>query len=268
MDPFTVLIAVYHGDKFPRFLEVWNSIFTNTLLPNELVIVFDGPVESQIDELVQHAASKDCTIKLIRLDSNVGLAHALNVGLKVSSYEIIVRCDADDLNRENRFELLLSEFDLDPDLTLVGSAVTEESDGEFLVKSTPLSHHEIVRYAFLRNPFNHMTVAYKRDAVLAVGSYPIVPEREDYALWLTLLSKDIVAKNLPNQLVVALTGREMYRRRGGSGTVSKEWMLFILRVQKCNVNILAGLVIFTIRCVFLSTPLWVKPSLYKYFLRK
>ena len=76
-----------------------------------------------------------------------------------------------------------------------------------------------------RNPFNHMTVAYKTRAVMAVGGYPALHLREDYGLWALLLQRGVTCANLPDVLVHATAGSEMYRRRGGWRYARSEWSL-------------------------------------------
>jgi hypothetical protein len=76
-----------------------------------------------------------------------------------------------------------------------------------------------------RNPFNHMTVAYKTRAVMAVGGYPALHLREDYGLWALLLQRGVTCANLPDVLVHATAGSEMYRRRGGWRYAYGEWSL-------------------------------------------
>jgi len=265
---FSVLLPVYHGDEFQRFHQVWTSIIDNTLSPTEIVVVFDGPVTQQIEDFMDHTAKNDESVKVVKIEKNLGLANALNVGLDACHCGVVVRCDADDINRKDRFERLLCEFVKDPELKIVGSWVTEDSDGDLLTRKVPLCHEEIRKYSLYRNPFNHMTVAFKKDAVDAVGGYPMLPQREDYGLWLILLSKGCKAKNLPNELVIAQTGREMYRRRGGSGTLLKEWMLFKVRATCGNTSIVLAVFSLAVRSFLLSTPLWIKPILYKTFLRQ
>ena len=86
---------------------------------------------------------------------------------------------------------------------------------QLAVRRAVAQHDDIRRYAAYRNPFNHMTVAYRTDLALRCGGYPNIHLKEDYALWALMLASGARALNLPDILVLATAGREMYRRRGG-----------------------------------------------------
>jgi glycosyltransferase involved in cell wall biosynthesis len=158
-------------------------------------------------------------IEVLPLSKNVGLAQALNFGLAHARTEWVVRADADDYNVPNRFELQAAAIHrLANSVDLLGGAIQEiEPTGEAIaVRRTAETHGEILKYMARRNPFNHMTVAYRTKTALACGGYPDVYLKEDYALWAKMLSQGAAVGNLPDILVHAVTGASMYRRRGGT----------------------------------------------------
>ena len=62
------------------------------------------------------------------------------------------------------------------------------------IKKVPIRDDEIKKFAKRRNPFNHMTVMFRKKAVLDAGNYIPFPLNEDYYLWVrTYLnnSKDV-----------------------------------------------------------------------------
>ena len=214
---FTVLMAVYQRDDLALFERAVHSVYANTLLPDAFVLVVDGLVPEALDVVIL-GLQDTYGINVLRLPVNVGLARALNAGLKQIRTEWVVRADADDYNLPNRFVLQAIALNQSKDsIDLVGGSIQEvDSSGRQLaVRRTVEQHGEILRYAAYRNPFNHMTVAYKTDLVLRCGGYPDIPLKEDYALWAKMISVGAQTLNLPDILVLATTGREMYRRRGG-----------------------------------------------------
>ena len=66
-----------------------------------------------------------------------------------------------------------------------------------------------------RNPFNHMTVCFRRDFIRAIGGYPAIALKEDYALWAKAIARGARVANLPQVLVRARAGSELVLRRGG-----------------------------------------------------
>ena len=212
---FTVLMPVYDRDDinvlFKRAVE---SVYNNTVLPNAFIIVVDGPVGSVLEKQImdfEHAYN----LQVIWLAENVGIDNALNIGLDEVTTEWVVRVDADDFNLPNRFEeqvKLMSQK-----LDLIGGAIQEvDREGRKLaIRRTATSDIEIKKFAKYRNPFNHMTVAFRVDLARKCGGYPSIYLKEDYALWALMIKHGASTANTPEILVEATTGRDMYRRRGG-----------------------------------------------------
>ena len=60
-----------------------------------------------------------------------------------------------------------------------------------------------------------MTVAFRTNVVRSLGGYPDLHLREDYGLWIKILSAGFFSQNTEAILVDATTGSDMYKRRGG-----------------------------------------------------
>ena len=82
-------------------------------------------------------------------------------------------------------------------------------------KQMPQSNEEIRRYGKYRNPVNHMTVMFRKQAVLAAGNYRHMPLLEDYDLWSRMLVRGMEFYNLPEVLVHMRNNNSVYERRGG-----------------------------------------------------
>jgi glycosyltransferase involved in cell wall biosynthesis len=214
MPEFSVLMPVYWKENSLRFSSALASVFTNTHLPSETLVICDGPLteslEMVIDEYVRHPG-----FRVVRLKKNEGIVGALNRGLKEVCNDIVVRCDSDDVNYPERFERLVRK--LEEGFDVVGSQVHEvDSVGNIIQrKQLPTSHDEIIRYAKKRNPLNHMSVAFRASDVIAIGGYPDVYLKEDYALWAKLIGVGKRFANLQESLVYASGGIDLYARRGG-----------------------------------------------------
>lgn len=91
MTAFSVLLPVYAGDEPEHFARALTSISVDqTLRPNEIVIVRDGPVPSALEEVIAQAsegsAVDDIPVTLVRINRNRGLADALALGLESCRY--------------------------------------------------------------------------------------------------------------------------------------------------------------------------------------
>lgn len=214
---FTVLMAVYRADDINLFVRAVNSVYENTLQPDAFVLVVDGPVPDGLHREICSLQER-YGIEVLPLPKNVGLAKALNAGLETVRTEWVVRADADDYNLPARFSL---QADVarrcGGRVDIMGGAIQEvDTSGNALaIRRTAIKHDEIIKYAAYRNPFNHMTIAYKTQLARRCGGYPDIHLKEDYALWAKMLASDSQALNLPDIIVHATAGKDMYRRRGG-----------------------------------------------------
>lgn len=263
---FSVLMAVYFKDNPCLFANALNSICLQTELPDEVVLVEDGPLTSELSALIDSFRTK-LNIVSVKLSENKGLAVALNAGLKVVSNDIVYRADSDDVNRPDRFEKQLKFF-LD-DYDLVGGAIQEidEAGVPIAVRSLPTDDVDIRKFLKFRNPFNHMSVAFRKDVVLACGGYPNIYLKEDYALWAKMLNYNARALNLKDVLVDATAGNGMYRRRGGW-----RYCLSEIELQKhllrCGVkNLFEAVFTGVIRSSVFLVPAYLRGFIYERFLR-
>lgn len=233
MAAFSVLMSLYVREK-PVFLRAClESLCAQTLMPNEVVLVCDGALTDDLESVLTDFQAA-LPLKIVRLPENVGLGKALNAGLNACSHNWVFRMDTDDIALNTRFETQWRFIQNYPDLALLGGQIREFTDSpndSHATRFVPLRLPEIIEFAKKRNPFNHMTVAYRKDAVLAAGGYQHLLYMEDYHLWLRLLTQGFQAANLPDVLVQARTGAGMLSRRRGWVYVKSEWQLCVLKQQ-------------------------------------
>ena len=111
-------------------------------------------------------------IKIIRLPQNVGLGKALNEGLKHCIYNWVFRMDTDDICLPDRFKKQVEFIKQHPNVVLFSGHIAEFSDDKTKIigyRKVPIGDKNIKKYALSRSPFNHMTVAFRKDIIEAVG---------------------------------------------------------------------------------------------------
>jgi len=226
---FSVLMSIYKNAD-PQFLqEAINSVLHQTLVPTEIVIIIDGKVPEDIETVLDKYKSKyNELFNIIQLEQNMGLALALRYGVLNCKYDFIARMDPDDICREDRFEKEISKFIENDSISMVGSYVAEFYDDVNQIKSirkVPLSFDEVKKFAKKRNPMNHMTVIFKKKAVLDCGNYKDFLSNEDYHLWVRMIVNGYEIINIPEPLVYARSGLEMYKRRGGMKYAKRDYLL-------------------------------------------
>ncbi|MCE7055293.1 glycosyltransferase [Algoriphagus sp. AGSA1] len=217
---FSCLMSCYFKDDPEELKTCFESLIHQKRKADELILVKDGPLTEELD-LVIESYKDELAIEAIQLPDNKGLGFALNLGVKSCKYELIARIDADDICIPQRFEKQISLFESHPKLDVVGSWISEfESDPLeiYAYRELPVQHEEILEYAKRRNPMNHMTVVFRKSAVLDSGNYdPVFKFAQDYILWANMLMKGYIFQNIPEYLVNARAGIKMLERRGGSG---------------------------------------------------
>lgn len=229
---FSVLMSIYKKENPDYFRDCIQSIVTQTVRPDEIVLVEDGKLPDELEAVVGEFGEVCPQLRVIRFEENRGLGKALSDGLKECRYQLVARMDTDDIAFPDRFEKQLAAFKQSPALTLCGGQVLEFSgttENVLRRKLVPTEHEEILRYAATRNPFNHPSVMFKKDAVLAAGGYLHMPGFEDYYLWARMLAAGARSCNLPDFILYFRAGDDVYKRRGGwdymKASVKARWAI-------------------------------------------
>ncbi|WP_315128513.1 glycosyltransferase [uncultured Actinomyces sp.] len=226
--PFSVLLPVYRGDRADFLRRSLASVTVEqTLPPDEVLIVRDGPVPGELDDVLAAARRGELSggvpVRVLELAENAGLALALDAGLEHVAHEVVARQDADDISVPERFAtqlpLLAAGYDL------IGSAIrefSEETDTGGVVRRQPADPERIRRAMTLRDPFNHPSVVYRASAVRAAGGYEPLDLMEDYWLFARMIRDGVRATNVPDVLVRYRVGAGAYARRGGGRLLHSE----------------------------------------------
>lgn len=227
--PFSVAMSVYKNDNPIFFDRALQSITENQIvMPTEIVIIVDGPVDEKINAVIEKYSEKYGNLNVIRLDKNAGLGNALKLAIENAKYELIARMDSDDVSAPNRFEQQLEILTKNSAVDIVGGDISEfigDENNIVAKRKVPILDKEIKEYLKTRCPFNHMTVMYKRSAVLKCGNYIDLFYNEDYWLWIRMVENNCIMANTGTVLVNARVGEDMYKRRGGKQYFNSEIFL-------------------------------------------
>lgn len=274
---YSVLISVYKSDS-PVFLaEALDSIYKNQIKkPDEIVIVKDGPVPNEIEEVIKAFSDSvhhegRANVKVIGIKKNSGLGVALKEGTRYCTGDYIFRMDTDDISVPERFKTLSEYLEAHPDTDVLGSDIGEFTDNPDKVvrkRVCPPDMKGIIKMSRSRNPMNHVSVAIRRESLLKVGGYIPLPLIEDYYLWVRMLANGMKLANINCTLVKVRIGNGFDFRRGNLDRARswKKLQKYMLRHGMIS-HLRAALNMISIR-LFVYSPSKIKHILYGKLLRK
>ena len=249
---FSVIMSIYKSDV-PELVRVaLDSLLQQTLLPNEIVIVGDGPVPVELEEEIssfKFRVSKirttpnpsfakggdlvledrkesletrnqkpETIVTYLPQEKNGGLGEAMRIAAEAAKYDYLARMDSDDICLPDRFEKQMKCFEEDPELSLVGGMITEfDGDPENIIakRILPLEDAEIKRMMRGRCAVNHVTVIFKKADLMKSGNYQPFWKQEDHYLWARMMEHGCKFRNIPEVVVNVRSGKDQIARRGG-----------------------------------------------------
>lgn len=209
---YSVLMSLYKKEK-PEYLRIaLNSMLKQTIEPDEIVLVEDGPLTDELYEVL----SDYPMLHRIRNEKNLGLGLALNVGLKQCRNELVARMDTDDCSKPNRCEKQLARFLEKPYLAIVGSHIDEfsgEVSNVISQRIVPTTSEDIYKFSKKRSAFNHPAVMYSKTAVLENNGYSDLKRNQDVDLFGRMQFEGYKAENIDEALLLFRSSDELAKRR-------------------------------------------------------
>ena len=272
MEKYSVLMSLYVKEK-PEYLSVAiDSILNQTVRPDQIVIVKDGPLTDELDEIVAKYVNENIDIfTVVTSEENIGLGRALNLGLKHCRNELVARMDTDDISKPQRCEKQLKVFEINPELSIVGSFVDEfysSPDEVVSVRAVPEKHEDIYNFAKKRSAFNHPAVMYRKSKVLENGGYADLRRNQDVDLFGRMLFSGCKAQNIGESLLWFRSNDALARRRK-SWENTKSYINTIKRFWKMGYASFTDYAIVAIaQTGMFLMPVKLQHWIYRKFLRK
>lgn len=211
----SLLISVYNKNNFDEINRCFQSIENQVYIPDEIILVIDGPFED--DKLcLLKKWQNTLPIKYFKLQKNMGLAYVLNYGMKLCTKDWVFRMDIDDVCAKDRFRKQIEFIKCNPDIDILGGNILcfESYPKLFSGRSVPSSSIQIKKFMKFRNPVNHPSVFFNRIKILDIGGYPNVRLGQDYLLWIKANVKGLRIENMKDVLVLMQVNKKSYSRRG------------------------------------------------------
>jgi len=214
---FSLLMSIYINDSANHFDRAMQSIWDDQeVKPNEIILIVDGPISSDIKFVLNFWEKKlQDILKIFKLDKNMGNGFAKNYGLERCSYELVAIMDADDISLKSRFKKQLNCFK-EKNIDVCGAWVGEFQDNESNINSInkrPEEHDEIYSYSKSRIPVNHPSAMFKKQSVINAGGYKDLPGCADQYLFVRMLLNGAKFYNIQEPLVNMRVDESLIEKR-------------------------------------------------------
>lgn len=266
----SVLMSVYNKEKCEYLDVALKSIVSQTLMPDEIVIVKDGILNEELENVLKkYENSYKSLIKIYGINEHMGLGKALSYGAMKCSYEYIARMDSDDFYVPDRLEKQVGYLNEHSELDVLGGYIEEYDENlevKLTTKKVPLTNEEIRKAIKFECPMNHGTTIMKKAKLLEAGNYDetII---EDYDLWARMILKNAKMTNMPVVLSKNRTGIRMYKKRSSENYIkgikeieNKLYKYGLINRMECTINKI-------VRISIAKAPIKLKFKIYS-FMRK
>ncbi|WP_426074135.1 glycosyltransferase [Janthinobacterium sp. DSP2-3-3] len=264
----SVLITTYKYEKPENLDEALLSMYSQTRVPDEIVMVIDGPILEEQEEIIRNYMKDDRTqLNVVRLEENVGRGIAKNIGIHACQFEFIAVMDSDDISMPERIEKQINIFKSHPELSLVAAWQAEFDDlskQQTFIKKCPQYHDDIVKALKWRNVVPNPAIMVRRELAIAVdgyGDFKLI--NEDYDFFIKLIEAGGKFYNIQEILIRVRTSMDQRKRRGGKGVILDDFKFRHKHYKSGFYNIFEFLLISSVYFVFRLMPAFSKGFLYK-----
>ena len=188
----SVIFSTFNNEEY---LESAIKSILNQTYTNFEFIIIDDASNDKTEKILNHYKKIDTRIKVFRNKKNIGLTKSLNIAIKNSTGEFLVRMDDDDISISDRFESQLAEFKKNPKLMVLGGSIkkidekNDYLDNTLINFSNNFSDTKFVSKYF--NPIAHPTAMIRKELFNHIELYD---ERyrssQDFDLWKRVIEKN------------------------------------------------------------------------------
>lgn len=272
MSKIAVLLPVYKNDK-PDYLNLAiKSILNQTYSDFKLLIGVDGPIESNLDNILSKYQDES-RLDIIRFEQNRGLAIVLNDLLDIArniDVDFLARMDADDIAIDTRFEKQIKYLETHEEIDIVGGAISEidemgNSRNKIIIY--PKTSEECRKFFSHRNPHAHPAVMFRWSFFDKIGHgyRPEYRQNQDTMLWYDGMMAGTKHANIPDIVLNFRMTESLFKKRRNGWSFAMKQFKDRLRINKdLKYGIGADLFGFAMFCILISPPR-IKKLAYKIF---
>ncbi len=260
----SVGIPFYHKTKVDEFNTAVKSILNQTLKPDVIYLVQDGPVGGVMTDFLDQLSLSEPSIQLIRIEKK-GTAASLNASINRCSTKYYARMDADDISFPNRLYKQIQYLEENPKVDIIGSWAIEFEDEAKIdngfIKKLPSDYNKLKELFHYRNPLIHPTVVFRKSVFDQIGFYnETYFTDQDLELWSRVLKRKILITNLQEPLLYFRTKNVIKRRSSIPAVIRQIKARYSYNTWSVKLNILKILMIMS-----RLTPQFMQQYLYNNF---
>lgn len=212
-DLISIIMPSFNSSKYIK--NSISSIQNQTYKNWELLITDDCSIDNTT-EIIKTFLKHDTRVKLFSLNKNQGAGAARNNSIKQAKGRYIAFCDSDDQWKKNKLEVQLSFIKKNKLLFSFTDYDVVSEDNQF-IKRIKCPYKMTYSKLLKNNYVGCLTAIYDKEK-LGKMYMPMIRKRQDWVLWLNIMSKIKNTKGLNDSLSI-------YRTRAGS--VSRGKLLLI-----------------------------------------
>lgn len=198
----SVIMGIYTSKDKDMVRYAINSIKNQTFKEWEFVICDDGSPDDTWEFLTSEYGNDERFV-LVHNETNGGLRVALNSCLAAANADYVVRMDADDYSRPDRFEILYNYVVEHPEVDVLGTAMISFDEngehGKILPRKSKPQKMDFVHGSVVA----HASTIMKKSSLMAVGGYRVAWETmrcEDTDLYMRMCANGAVIHNINDTL--------------------------------------------------------------------
>ena len=196
MSLVSVIIPYYRKKHY--ILRTLKSVINQTYKNLEIIIIYDDTEKNDL-KLIKKMISMDKRIKLIINKKNIGAGKSRNKGIKISKGSYIAFIDADDIWLKNKTKLQLALMKKRKlDFTHTNYSIINKKNKQ--LSNRAARDFMDVKDLITSCDIGLSTVMIKKN-ILSSNSFSGLKTKEDFVLWLKLLSKNIKIYGINKNLV-------------------------------------------------------------------
>ena len=247
---YSIVIPLYQGSAPDGLVDCLQSVFDD--IPNEIDVFLscDGRLQDSHYEVINKFRGLHSNLKTINEDSlcePLGISSALNSALWICKSDFISRMDADDKWILGRHAIITNWIKSRGDCAVLSGDIFEKNGAQDVLKvGKNLVKWDLKHY--FRNPINHVSVTFDREAVISVGGYLNIPGAEDWDLWARLYTSGHKFEYVNSVFAIADTSSLSSRRFGFSFAIS-EFAVARSLINARQLNLLESIPIIGIFCL-------------------